>query len=161
MPTPDKTPEVREFWRAFRQARGVGHDDYDVVAFGDGPDMADALAELVVSGPKRATAGLARDFAAGGEAMPRLGGHVVLIDGKGTPRCVWQTTDVVVKPLSRVDAAFAWDEGEGDRTLASWLDGHRRFFARQAAREKFDFHDNIETVCERFKVVWPPEIADK
>lgn len=155
-----KSPEVREFWRAFRRASGIEHDDYDVVAFGDGAEMADELAELVASGVKRATAGLFRDFRPGGEAMPRVGGHVVVIDGKGRPRCVWRTTEVSVKPLIEADAAFAWDEGEGDRTLEDWLDGHRRFFTRQAAREGFEFHDGLETVFERFRVVWPPESAD-
>lgn len=155
-----KTPEVREFWSAFQRATGVGRDDYDVVAFGDGARMADELAELVLNGPKRATAGLLRDFTEGGEAMPRVGGHVVVVDGKGRPRCVWRTTEVTVKPLIEVDAAFAWDEGEGDRTLEDWLDGHRRFFTRQAAREGFEFHDGLETVFERFRVVWPPERAD-
>lgn len=151
---------MREFWRSFRETCAITHDDYDVVSFGDGAEMADNLAELVVSGPKRATAGLLRYFTEGGEAMPRVGEHVVLIDGKGTPRCVWQTTDVVVKPLNQVDEKFAWDEGEGDRTLASWLAGHRRYFAMEAERDKFDFSDDIATVCERFRVVWPPEITD-
>jgi uncharacterized protein YhfF len=135
------------------------HDDYDVVAFGDGPDMADQLAELVVSGPKRATAGLLRDFQVDGEPMPVVGGHVVVVDGRGTPRCIWRTTEVTIKPLSEADAAFAWDEGEGDRTLPDWLDGHRRFFARQAERQGWQFHDRIETVFERFTVVWPPAAA--
>ena len=155
-----KPPAVRDFWAAFRRASGASDDDYDVVAFGDGPAMADELAELVVSGPKRATAGLLRDFAPGREPMPRVGGHAVVVDGRGVPRCVWETTEVTVKPLSAVDARFAWDEGEGDRTLAGWLDGHRRYFIRQAAREGFEFRDDIETVFERFKLVWPPELAD-
>jgi uncharacterized protein YhfF len=64
-------------------------------------------------------------------------------------------------PLIGVDGAFAWDEGEGDRTRASWLDNHRRYFSRQAAREGFVMHDGIATVFERFEVVWPPEIADR
>jgi uncharacterized protein YhfF len=123
--------------------------------------MADELADLVVRGPKRATAGLLRDFAVGGEPLPRVGGHVVVVDGKGMPRCIWRTTEVTIKPLIAVDDAFAWDEGEGDRTRDDWLDGHRRFFARQAAREGFEFHDRIETVFERFTVVWPPEAADR
>jgi uncharacterized protein YhfF len=68
---------------------------------------------------------------------------------------------VTIKPLIEVDAAFAWDEGEGDRTLVDWLDGHRRFFRRQATREGWQFHDRIETVFERFEVVWPPEVANR
>jgi uncharacterized protein YhfF len=156
-----KTSAIEAFWHAYRAAAGLDHDRYDVVAFGDSPGMADELADLVVHGPKRATAGLLRDFTIGGEALPEVGGHVVVVDGKGGPRCIWRTTEVTVKPLIDVDDAFAWDEGEGDRTRDDWLDGHRRFFARQAAREGFAFHDRIETVFERFTVVWPPEAADR
>jgi uncharacterized protein YhfF len=156
-----KTPATDAFWRAYRAAAGLDHDRYDVVAFGDSPAMADELADLVLHGPKRATAGLLRDFAIGGEPMPEVGGHVVLVDGKGAPRCIWRTTEVTIKPLIDVDDAFAWDEGEGDRTRDDWLDGHRRFFSRQAAREGFKFHERIETVFERFAVVWPPEVADR
>ena len=59
-----------EFWRGYRKAAGLQHDDYDVVAFGDGPDMATELAELTVAGIKRATAGLARQFGPDGEPLP-------------------------------------------------------------------------------------------
>ncbi len=155
-----KTAVTDRYWQGFKAAAGIGHDRYDVVAFGDSAAMADELADLVLRGPKRATAGLLRDFTRGGEAMPDVGEHVVVIDGKGAPRCIWRTTEVTVKPLIEVDDAFAWDEGEGDRTRAGWLDGHRRFFARQAKRDGFAFDDRIETVFERFTVVWPPDAAD-
>jgi uncharacterized protein YhfF len=157
----EKTPQVKAFWATFKAATGIGHDRYDVVAFGDSPEMANELSDLVINGPKRATAGLARDFGPGGEPMPAVGEHAVVIDGRGEPRCIWRTTDVAVKPLIEVDDAFAWDEGEGDRTRDDWLRAHRNFFSRQAAREGYDFHDRIETVFERFAIVWPPELADK
>jgi hypothetical protein len=70
-----------EFWRGYRKAAGLHHDDYDVVAFGDGPDMATELAELTVAGIKRATAGLVRQFGPDGEPPPVVGGYVVLLDG--------------------------------------------------------------------------------
>jgi uncharacterized protein YhfF len=157
----EKTPQVQAFWAAFKAAAGIDHDRYDVVAFGDSPAMADELGALVVSGPKRATAGLARDFGPGKETKPAIGEHVVVIDGRGAPLCIWRTTDVQAKPLIEVDDAFAWDEGEGDRTRDEWLRAHRAFFRRQAAREGFEFHDRIETVFERFAIVWPPELADR
>ena len=37
----------------------------------------------------------------------------------------------MIKPLSEVDEAFAWDEEEGNRTREWWLNAHRRNFARQ------------------------------
>jgi uncharacterized protein YhfF len=150
-----------EFWRGYRNASGLHHDDYDVVAFGDGPQMATELAELTVAGIKRATAGLVRQFGPGGEAPPVPGGYVVLLDGTDRPRAIWRTTEIRVGPLNSVDEHFAWDEGEGERTREWWLAAHRRFFGRWAAAQGFHMHDEIETVFERFTVVWPAEIADK
>jgi len=149
-----------EFWRGYRDAAGLQHDDYDVVAFGNGPDMATELAELTIAGIKRATAGLLRQFGPGKESPPVLGGYVVLLDGADRPRAIWRTIELRTGPLNSVDERFAWDEGEGERTREWWLAAHRRFFGRRAAAQGFAMHDEIETVFERFEIVWPPEIAD-
>jgi uncharacterized protein YhfF len=151
---------VEDFWRSFRAAAGLAHDDYDVVACGDSPALKTELAELIVAGAKRATAGLVRQFGPGGEPPPVLGGHVVVVDGEGRPRAIWRTVEVRTGPLDSVDERFAWDEGEGDRTREWWLKAHRRYFGGKAAAEGFTMHDGIETVFERFEVVWPPEVAD-
>jgi uncharacterized protein YhfF len=162
MATGQRTEAVERFWQAFREAAGAAEDQvgYDVVSFDDSPETATELAGLVVGGRKRATAGLLRQFGADGEPLPVIGGYVVLVDGDGRPRAVWRTKELRLGPLVSVDDAFAWDEGEGDRTRASWLDAHRAFFGRLAERGGFALHDGIETVFERFEVVWPPEIAD-
>jgi uncharacterized protein YhfF len=151
----ERTPAIAEFWAGFAAASGIGHDRYDVVTMGDSPALADALLALMLAGTKRATASLDRDYGAGRAPRPAEGDHVVVLDGAGAPRCIWRTTEVAVKPLGAVDDAFAWDEGEGDRSRAAWLDGHRRYFARQAAREGFVMTDDEPTVFERFRLVWP------
>jgi uncharacterized protein YhfF len=150
-----KSPATEAMWAAYRAAHSEVGDDYDVTIFGDSPAMADELASLVLHGPKRATAGLLKDFGEGGEPLPRVGGHVVFLGGDHTPRGIWRTTEVRIGPLSSVDESFAWDEGEGLRTRDDWLDGHRRFFQRQALREGFAFSDDLPTVFERFELVWP------
>jgi uncharacterized protein YhfF len=155
-----KTEATDRFWREFRDAAGVQVDEYDVVSFGDNSAMATELADLVVAGHKRATAGLLRQFGSEGEPPPIVDGYVVLVDGEAQPRAVWRTTELRVGPLASVDQQFAWDEGEGDRTREWWLSAHRRFFGRQASVQGFQMHDEIETVFERFEVVWPSETAD-
>jgi len=152
-----RTAETDAYWLTYRAARGVGHDDYEVVSMGDSPAMADELVDLIVRGLKRATACLLRDVTVRGDPMPIVGSHVMVIDGAGRSHCIWQTTEVTIKPFAEVDDAFAWDEGEGDRSRADWLDGHRRYFERQAAREGFVFDDRTATVFERFAVVWPAQ----
>ena len=149
-----------EFWRGYRDAAGLRHDNYDVVAFGAGAEMATELADLTVAGIKRATAGMVCQFAAGGEAPPVLGGYVVLLDGADRPRAIWRTTELRIGPLNSVDERFAWDEGEGERTREWWLSAHVSFFGPRALALGIQMNDEIETVFERFEIVWPPEIAD-
>src|SRR5262249_23059394 len=122
--------------------------------------MATELADLVMAGIKRATASLARDYGEGREPIPQPSDFVLMLDGEGRPRFIWRTTEVTIKPLSQVDEAFAWDEGEGDRTPDWWLAAHRCYFARQASREGFKLDDEILTVFERFEVIWPLHVAD-
>ena len=155
-----RTSHTQSFWRAFRHHVGRDHDNHVVGSFGDAPEIATELADLVIAGIKRATASLARDYGDGREPMPKPGDFVMMLDGVGRPRFIWRTTEVMIKPLPKVDEAFAWDEGEGDRTRDWWMAAHRRYFGRQASREGFQFDDDILTVFERFEVVWPLEIAD-
>jgi uncharacterized protein YhfF len=131
-----------------------------VECFGDSPELADELITFVTDGPKRATAGLGAAYAADGDPLPRIGAHWVACDGSGAPRVVLRTHELRVGPLHSVDAQFAWDEGEYDRSLESWLEGHRRFFRRECERIGIAFSDDLEVVFERFSIVWPPELAD-
>ncbi|MGK2948250.1 MAG: ASCH domain-containing protein [Acidimicrobiales bacterium] len=124
----------------------------DVDPFGDSVELADELIHLVVHGPKRATAGAVADYEADGLALPEVGDLSIATDGAGQPRAVLRTTDVRVGPLSSVDDAFAWDEGEGDRTRATWLDDHQRFFRRYLPTIGVEYHDDLPTVFQRFEV---------
>src|SRR5712671_2698122 len=108
-----RSAETDAFWQAFRGHAGLDHDNYVVGSFGDTPEMATELADLVIAGIKRATASLARDYGEGREPMPKPGDFVMMIDGVGHPRFIWRTTEVTIKPLVEVDEAFAWDEGRG------------------------------------------------
>ena len=154
-----RSPETDAFWQAFRRYTGLDHENYVVGSFGGSPEMATELAGLAIAGIKRAAASLARDYGEGREPI-KPGDLVMMLDGERRPRFIWRTTEVTVKPLSQVDEAFAWDEGEGDRTREWWLDAHRRYFVRQASREGFELEDDILTVFERFEVVWPLDVAD-
>ena len=155
-----RSPEVEAFWNAYREARDVAAQDYDVCRFGSSPTMGDELLALVLVGPKRATAYLLRDVEVGGEKLGHVGGHVVVLDGTDRPRAIWRTRTVDVRPLNAVDSAFAWDEGEGDRTRPDWLAMHVRYFTARAKAEDFAFDESMPAVFERFTLVWPPEHAD-
>jgi len=73
-----RSARTDEFWRAYRDAAGLRHDNYDVVAFGDGAEMATELAELVVTGNQARHRGIGspiwsgRRAAAGRRGLRRL-----------------------------------------------------------------------------------------
>jgi uncharacterized protein YhfF len=147
---------VNELWSSYLGASAYDGPLVTSFAFGDSADMADELGALVLHGPKRATAGLLADYEADAEALPRVGEHSVVVGGDGLPLAVVRTSEVRVGPLSSVDDAFAWDEGEGDRSRSYWLDAHTRFFTRRCAQLGIEFADDLPVVFERFEVVWPP-----
>jgi uncharacterized protein YhfF len=158
-----RTPATDAYFARFLLATGLTDDRYDVVAFGSSPETQDALADLVLHGPKRATTSALRDYAPGsaeGERVPRAGDHCVVVDGCGQPVCVYRSTRVDIARFGDVDEAFAWDEGEGDRSLADWRQGHISYFSQAAAEGGWVFDEDTEVVLERFTVVWPPEVAD-
>ena len=92
-------------------------------AFGDGPELADELLDLVMKGVKTATCST--------EDEPNTstpGERWIVLDGRGQARCVIETTEVTYRRYNEVDAAFACDEGEGDRSLAYWRSGASQLF---------------------------------
>jgi uncharacterized protein YhfF len=112
-------------------------------AFGDGPDLADELLDLVMKGIKTATCST--------EDEPNTstpGERWIVLDGSGTPRCVIETTEVSYRRYADVDAAFAYDEGEGDRSLAYWRQAHRTYFGRMGR-----FSEDMMLMCERFRLI--------
>ncbi len=121
--------------------------------FGDSPELAGQLGELVRQGRKTATAGLLWSWEADDGAPPLVGQQEVIIDWAGRPLAVIEFTEVTVVPFSQVDAEFARDEGEGDGSLAFWRAAHRSFFARECARLGRQQTDDPPVVCMRFRVV--------
>jgi uncharacterized protein YhfF len=151
------TNEIEAFWREFCRLHGVEPQArHDVFAFDDSPALQDELLELVLHGPKRATVSLVLEYEASGDPLPAVDAHSVVLDGSGHPRCVIRTTGVRVVPFGEVDEAFAYDEGEGDRTLAIWRENHHGYFSRACAALGRPFTEDLLVVLERFELVWAP-----
>ena len=154
MPPPDQAA-LAVFVQDFTDATGLGVTSKPF-CFGDSPQLADELAALVRSGRKRATATMIVEFEYAGEPLPVIGQLSVVYDGAGQPVCVIRTEHLSVGPLDEVlDPAFAWDEGEGDRTYEDWLAQHSAYWRRVLPNVGAEFTPNLVVVLERFSVVWP------
>jgi uncharacterized protein YhfF len=128
----------------------------EAFAFGDQPAQADQLAQLVRTGQKRATAALFADLGHRQDQLPQPGDTAIVLDGSAHPVCVIRTVDVEVMPFHAVDETFAWDEGEGDRSLQYWSAEHERFFRHRCRELGIAFGADLEVVLERFEVIWRP-----
>ncbi len=146
---------VAGFWAEYAAATGSA-GPYTAWGFGDPsrPELMTELAVLVRDGPKRATTSLVADYEQDGEPMPRPGDHSVILDGDGHPVCIIRTSSLEVRTFGEVDEAFAWDEGEGDRTLADWRRGHEWYFSAVGT----PVAEETSVVLERFVKVWPPPV---
>jgi uncharacterized protein YhfF len=112
-------------------------------SFGDGPELANELLDLVMRGIKTATCSTEDE-----PNTSSVGERWIVLDGRGTPRCVIETTEVSYRRFGEVDAAFAHEEGEGDRSLAYWRAAHRKYFGRLGR-----FSEDMMLMCERFRLV--------
>ena len=154
----NSTEAVARFWAAFLETRPL--DDpvreraYAAEPFGDNPALADKLCDLVLRGKKTATCSALWAWEAEGNDIPKPGAPQVVLDGRGVPRCVIETIEVKVMPFRYVDYAFAAAEGEGDRDLASWREGHWRYFERTLAPIGRKPSDDMPLVCEKFRVLY-------
>lgn len=116
----------------------------DQFPFGDGPELADELLALILMGRKTATCWSATD----GEKGTQAGKQWVVLDGLGRPRAVLETIELTLRRFSEVDGAFAFEEGEDDRSLASWRKAHETYFTRNGC-----FASDMLLYCERFRLV--------
>jgi len=148
---------TEEFWQEYidsLESDAPRPDSYQEFAFGDTTEMADELGKLVLDNVKTGTASLAWEYANDNEPIPRAGEHAVILDGKGDPLCIIETTRVYVEAFKDVDAEQAHAEGEGDRSLDYWRDAHWSYFSRRCEALGREANDCMPVICERFRVVW-------
>jgi uncharacterized protein YhfF len=151
------TPE--QFWRAYLNTLPPDHRAHALTTpaadgYGDSPELADELGNLIYQGTKTATCGSLWDYEAEGIPVPEPGQFEIVLDGRGTPLAIVELTDVTVRPFDEVDASFAYEEGENNRTLESWRVGHWRFFSRVLAKIGREADPKMPLVCQRFLVVF-------
>jgi uncharacterized protein YhfF len=144
--------QLSALWHEFVTANGGAVEGrfYESFFFGDSEEMARELAELVLRGTKRATAGALWAYEADGQRLPQPGDLSIVTNWSGQPQCVIETQSVEVVPFLEVTAEFAATEGEGDGSLAFWRRAHREFFSRECAAAGIEFTDSMLVVCERF-----------
>lgn len=127
-------------------------DIYEAWQYGCVPDK---LARLTMMGIKTATASAHSLYLAKKSPVPKAGDYSIILNSKDEAVCIIQTVQVDIVPFNKVDEQHAYQEGEGDRTLAYWREVHKEYFTDELASIQQTFDDTMLVVCEKFKVVYP------
>lgn len=157
MPGPSK--EYAAFWQAFLQTQAdpetANTRFYESFHFSSRQSLADELAGLVLNGTKTATSALVWENEAENKPVVKPGDYSIVTGWDGHPVCVYETTEVTIKPFKDVDAAFAYDYGEEERTLEWWQTAMWETYKTICADLGKIPSPEMLLVCERFKVVFP------
>jgi uncharacterized protein YhfF len=146
-------------WQAYRETQPSSLRQpayFEACQFGAGRVMADQLAHLVLDGIKTATSDLIWHMQWNQKPKWNVGDAHVLLDGGWNPVCVFRTTELEEKRFCDVDAAFAFDYGEGTRTLEWWREHVYAWYANQCREIGVEPTQEMPLLCERFEVVYAP-----
>ena len=150
---------VADMWREYLEQ--IGEDPvgtsltYESWHFCDNEKDANELAQLVLEGTKRATASLYRSYEFENEELPREGNHIIITDWDGIAKCIIRSSRVTILPFRNITEDHARIEGEGDKSLEYWREGHIGFFTRECQAMGLNFNEDMLVVFEEFKVVYP------
>jgi uncharacterized protein YhfF len=151
------TEEVQEFWNEFVATRQDVSPEapFQVWHFGNTPELADELLDLVLQGKKYGTASLPWEFEDQPDQTPTVGTYSVVTDFYGHPKCVLRTKKVSVFPFNEVKAEHAFAEGEGDQSLDHWRGVHWHYFGHQCLELGREPSETMPVICEEFELLYP------
>jgi len=149
---------VNDYWQKFLSTLpkdSLYHSkSYVAEGWGDSPKMADELGTLIAQGTKTGTCSALWEWETEGNPIPEVGLVTVVLDGKGEPLCIVETTEVSIRKYNEVEADFARAEGEGNLSLEYWRAAHKNFFSRTLPKIGKEFSEEMPLVCERFKLIY-------
>lgn len=147
--------EIDAFWQRFLFVKGLPQEVswQDCFHFEQEEAAADHALEQVLAGVKQATFTSLNAFAKYQLRPPRKGDLSILTDGRGTPRCVIHTEEVVILPFKEVTLPQALWAGEDD-TLEGWRIRQRNFLIAEGRLLGHTFSPDQSLVLERFAVVY-------
>lgn len=143
--------QIEAYWQHFCELEGMQNIRYkEAFQFGE---KADWLAGLVVDGTKTATCSSYPLYELEGENLPEIGDYQIVLNSQDKPVAIIQSYSIEIYPFKKVPVDFALAEGEG--TYEAWKEAHVAFFSRELSIQGLEFTEEMLTVCDCFKKVYP------
>jgi len=156
-PSKDYQPFWQDFLETQPDPETVNQRFYESFHFSSTKELANELAGLVLDGTKTATSALIWENETEDKPMVLPGVYSIVTDWDGHPVCIIETTEVRIKPFKEVDARFAYDYGEEERTLEWWKTALWDSYKSICTDLGKTPSPEMLLICERFKVVYPEQ----
>lgn len=147
---------IQHFWESFIEQ----HSEYQNTQipihyyFCDNKKDADACVELVIKGIKQATSSSLWWYKKYNEPLPKIDDLAIVTNWEGVPKVITRVTKVSKVKLGEIDEAYAFKEGEGDKSLAYWHKVHWQYYAREMEPFGEKPSEDMIIVCEEFETIY-------
>ena len=155
----NQSSKIETFWQDYlstlSEADRKNAPPYLVDDFADTPEAATEVGKLVRDGIKTTSSSLLWGLEHERLPLPQVGEICVVVDGNGNPLCIIEMTEVEIRPFNTVDERFAFEYGEGERTLAYWLSDNWEFHSRWCREIGREPSESMPIVFQRFRLLYP------
>lgn len=151
----EKAEIINTFWENFllKTNRDKDIKYIDSFHFELTERWANELLRLVLIGQKQATSSSLLAYQIGGDRIPQVGDLSIVTDWEVIPKCVIETTNVMIIPFKEITFDICKLEWEDDN-LEYWREGHINFFSREGKELGYTFTEDMPVIFENFKMVF-------
>jgi uncharacterized protein YhfF len=149
--------QIVQFWNTCCEALPdlAADTPYTVKTYGNTEEMADLLLALIRDGDKTGTFAVDWEFENQPETTPREGDHVIVVDGRGAPGCLYRIDSVQRLPFNQITEAHVACEGPTMRKLAPWKKMHWAYWTRVLDGTGHAPTEDMMVLVQNFSVLYP------
>ena len=152
---PDKS--VHDIWDSYTGANPeLGNIEMpDYWHFHNNREDANRLAELILTGKKRAMSEPYSWYENGDMEMDKIGAKHIIIDFDGKAQAIIEITSIDTIPFNQISKDFAaLDMGTDIEPLKKWKKAHWDFFSTVMKQDGKKPTEEMLVVCEWFETIW-------
>ena len=149
--------QIVKFWESCCHAHPEldPNTRYSVKSYGNTPELADLLLGLIRDGEKTGTFATEWEFEADPSSRPREGDHVVVVDGSGTPGCLYRIDTIQALPFNEITEEHVAGEGPSMRELEPWKKMHWAYWTRVLEGTGHEPTQDMTVLVQYFTVLQP------
>lgn len=149
---------VYEMWGNYIESNPDFEKDElpDADSFHNNEEDAKRLADLIISGKKKAGSMLYFFFKEANADLPKVGTKSIVTNFDGTARGIIEINKVDTIPFNQISKAYAeLDMGTNIEPLKKWKKAHWDFFAPAMEQSGAKPTEEMLIVCTWFETIWP------